>query len=106
MKWRHAEEAKRKKEEEDKRIRPQNSSNVSKTTEPNITSHNTSSEICMKSDDENDSEDERDHFEYSFENGGHHDELIVDGVSSDEEDDGHNEDLNNSLYDSTKQESE
>ena len=84
MKWRHAEEAKRKKEEEDKQDKAQNASSALKVEQ--CSKHHDIAEICLKSDDENDNGDEGESFEYSFDDDPHHDELVVDEVSSDEED--------------------
>ena len=81
MKWRHAEEAKRKKEEEDKQDKTQGALKAEQDSK-----HHDITEICLKSDDENDNGDERETFEYSFDDDPHHDELVVDEVSSDEED--------------------
>ena len=82
MKWRHAEEAKRKKE--DKQDKTQN---VSGVVNVEINSkHRDITDICLKSDDENDNGDEGGKFEYSFDDDPQHDELVVDEVSSDEDD--------------------
>ena len=84
MKWRHAEEAKRKKEEEDKQDKTQN---VSDAVKVELSSkHRDITHICLKSDDENDNGDEGEKFEYSFDDEPQHDELVVDEVSSDEDD--------------------
>ena len=84
MKWRHAEEAKRKKEEEDKQDKAQNPSGALKVEQGS--KHHDITEICLKSDDENDNGNEGETFDYSFDDDPQHDELVVDEVSSDEED--------------------
>ena len=84
MKWRHAEEAKRKKEEEDKQDKTQNVSGAVK--EELNSKHRDIIDICLKSDDENDNGDEGEKFEYNFDDEPQHDELVVDEVSSDEDD--------------------
>ena len=86
MKWRHAEEAKRKKEEEDKQDKTQNVSGAVKVEPSSKHRDTTDIDLCLKSDDENDNVDEGEKFEYSFDDDPHHDELVVDEVSSDEDD--------------------